>query len=128
MDRFMKSTVAAKWIHAYVIYDIPSYYMVQCTYTIYKYIYMVQYTYTIYQYMYMVEYTSIWHTAPSYCFTSMNDSKNSTLSLMIPRDLSGRGAARAEDAQGTPDQSHISPSILVYEDKQHQHFTLNPDL
>jgi len=29
---------------------------------------------------------------------------------------SGRGAARAEDAQGTPTQSHISPSILVYED------------
>ena len=32
------------------------------------------------------------------------------------RDLSGRGAVRAEDAQGTPTQSHISPSILVYED------------
>ena len=30
---------------------------------------------------------------------------------------SGRGAARAEDAQGTPTQSHISPSILEYEDK-----------
>ena len=28
----------------------------------------------------------------------------------------GRGAARAEDAQGTPNQSHLSPSILVYED------------
>jgi len=28
----------------------------------------------------------------------------------------GGGAARAEDAQGTPTQSHISPSILVYED------------
>jgi len=27
----------------------------------------------------------------------------------------GRGAARAEDAQGTPTQSHTSPSILVYE-------------
>ena len=27
----------------------------------------------------------------------------------------GRGTARAEDAQGTPTQSHISPSILVYE-------------
>jgi len=26
-----------------------------------------------------------------------------------------RGAARAEDAQGTPTQSHVSPSILVYE-------------
>jgi len=30
---------------------------------------------------------------------------------------SGRGTARAEDAQGTPTQIHISPSILVYEDK-----------
>ena len=27
----------------------------------------------------------------------------------------GRGPAREEDAQGTPIQSHISPSILVYE-------------
>jgi len=30
----------------------------------------------------------------------------------------GRGTKRAEDAQGTPTQSHISPSILVYEDKK----------
>jgi len=29
---------------------------------------------------------------------------------------SGRGTTRAEDAQGTPTQSHISPSILVYEE------------
>jgi len=28
----------------------------------------------------------------------------------------GRGTARAEDAQGTPTQSHISPSIQVYEE------------
>ena len=28
----------------------------------------------------------------------------------------GRGAARAEHAQGTPTQSHVSPSILVYDD------------
>ena len=28
-------------------------------------------------------------------------------------DLSERGVARAEDAQGTSNQSHISPSILV---------------
>ena len=27
--------------------------------------------------------------------------------------VGGRGAARAEDAQGTPTQSHISPSILI---------------
>jgi len=35
-----------------------------------------------------------------------------------PQDLSGWGAARAEDAQGTPAQSHIPPMILVYEGKQ----------
>jgi len=29
----------------------------------------------------------------------------------------GRGAAGAEDAHGTLTQSHMSPSILVYEDK-----------
>ena len=29
----------------------------------------------------------------------------------------GRGAARAKDAQGTPTQSHISQSLLVYGDK-----------
>ena len=32
--------------------------------------------------------------------------------------ISGRGTTSAEDAQGTPTQSHISPSILVYEDYQ----------
>ena len=31
-------------------------------------------------------------------------------------DLSRRCAARAEDAEGTPDQSHISQSILGFED------------
>ena len=31
-------------------------------------------------------------------------------------NLSGRGDTRAEDAQGTPTRSHLSPSILVYED------------
>ena len=31
---------------------------------------------------------------------------------------SGRGTTRAEDAQGKPTQSHISPSILVDEDKR----------
>ena len=34
----------------------------------------------------------------------------------VDRMRAGRGATRAEDAQGTPTQSHISPSILVYED------------
>ena len=33
---------------------------------------------------------------------------------LIDSGFSGRGTARAEDAQGTP--THISPSILVYED------------
>ena len=32
--------------------------------------------------------------------------------------VSGRGTTRAEDAQGTPTQSHISPSILVYEEEK----------
>ena len=27
-------------------------------------------------------------------------------------------AARAEDAQGTPAHSHISPSVLVYDEKE----------
>ena len=35
-----------------------------------------------------------------------------------PNGFSGRGVERAEYAQGTPTQSHISPSILVYEDKK----------
>ena len=36
--------------------------------------------------------------------------------LVGSTDFYGRGAARAEDAQGTPTQSHISPSIVVYEE------------
>ena len=40
----------------------------------------------------------------------LRDSSNATLNL-------GRGdAVRAEISQGTPAQSHVSPSILVYED------------
>ena len=31
---------------------------------------------------------------------------------------SGRGATRADDAQGTPTQSYMSPSILVHEDNE----------
>ena len=34
-----------------------------------------------------------------------------------PRVGSESGTTRAEDAQGTPTQSHVSPSILVYEEK-----------
>ena len=37
--------------------------------------------------------------------------------LIRAKYTSGRGAARAEHAQGTPTQSHISPSILVYEEQ-----------
>ena len=33
------------------------------------------------------------------------------------REISGRGAARAEDSQGAPAQSHVSPSIQAYEDE-----------
>jgi len=32
--------------------------------------------------------------------------------------LSGRGTTREEDARGTPTQSHMSPSILVYGEYQ----------
>ena len=42
-------------------------------------------------------------------FTQMIDS-----GLVGSTHFSGRGAARAEDAQGTPTQSHILPSIQVY--------------
>ena len=38
------------------------------------------------------------------------------------RDLSGRGTTRADDAQGTPTQSHMSPSILVYEHTRHAEY------
>ena len=36
--------------------------------------------------------------------------------LTIESGLVGKGTARAEDAQGTPAQSHTLPSVLVYED------------
>jgi len=39
-------------------------------------------------------------------------------------DLSGRGTTRAEDAQGTPTQSHISPSIQEYEDYRQKYRVL----
>ena len=48
----------------------------------------------------------MWHT---------QDSQGKIMAFAL--DLSGRITTRAEDAQGTPTQSHISPSILVYEDK-----------
>jgi hypothetical protein len=51
----------------------------------------------------------------SSCHT-VGDSRLTRGGTTHSRDLSRRGAARAEDAQGTPSQSHISPSILVYDD------------
>ena len=39
----------------------------------------------------------------------------------------GRGAARADDAQGTPTQSHISPSIQVYEENTRADSLLSRD-
>ena len=42
------------------------------------------------------------------------------------RDHFGKGTATAEDAQWTPTQSHISPSILVYE--ENHSFMLQGDL
>jgi len=39
------------------------------------------------------------------------------LGCPVASNLSGRGTTRAEDAQGTPTQRHISPSILVYKYK-----------
>ena len=38
-------------------------------------------------------------------------------SIELDRLRAGRGAARAEDAQGTPTQIHVSTSLLVYADK-----------
>ena len=38
-----------------------------------------------------------------------------------------RGTTRAEDAQGTPTQSHISPSILEYEDKRKSRRFIRPE-
>ena len=38
--------------------------------------------------------------------------------LVGSTDLNGRGTTRAEDAQGAPTRSHLSPSILEYTDEQ----------
>ena len=43
----------------------------------------------------------------------MQNSQGQILALASSKYV--RGTARAEDAQGTPTQNHISPSILVYE-------------
>jgi len=50
-------------------------------------------------------------------FPTFLEKKNAIFKKLIDSGLfSGRDAARAEDAQETPIQSHISPSLLVYED------------
>ena len=43
--------------------------------------------------------------------------RRNRVAIFVASLLSGRGAARAEDAEGTLTQSHISPSMLVYEEK-----------
>jgi len=49
---------------------------------------------------------------------SGNENYYSSVLLVIVEHLgSGRGPPRAEHAEGTPTPSHISPSILVYEEK-----------
>jgi len=40
---------------------------------------------------------------------------------VIDAGLVGRGAERAEDAQGTPTQSHVSPSILDRDARRRPH-------
>ena len=54
--------------------------------------------------------------------TDINSKSN--YNVLVGLIDAGRGAARAEDAQGTPTQSHISPSKLVYEDKTHEPHSL----
>ena len=46
--------------------------------------------------------------------STLDDGGRRMLSDALAFWLSGRGSARAEDARGTPTQSHISPSILEY--------------
>jgi hypothetical protein len=46
----------------------------------------------------------------------LNEQRHSEFLRHHSRDRSGSGAARAEDSSGTPTQSHISPSVPVYED------------
>ena len=42
--------------------------------------------------------------------------------------LGGRGTTRAEDAQGTPTQSHISRNLLVYEEEKSKWRGVDPNL
>ena len=43
---------------------------------------------------------------------------------MVGRGATMRDAARAENAQGTPTQSHTSPSILVYRENDYSGWRL----
>ena len=56
------------------------------------------------------------------CFSQENDQFTTVDRLRVGTtnswDLSRRGTTRADDAQGTPTQSHTSPSILVCEDNK----------
>ena len=54
-------------------------------------------------------------------FVLMNEPAGATLCKRSTFRRFDRGTARAEDAQGTPTQSHISPSILGYEDSPEDH-------
>ena len=63
--------------------------------------------------------TAAWSKARSAWTTARPPGCNRGLRLGAVSNLFDRGAARAEDAQGTLTQSHISPSILVYEESIH---------
>ena len=47
-------------------------------------------------------------------------SLNSRMNGLLGPACAGRVTARAEDAQGTPTQSHILPSMLVYQDNKEE--------
>ena len=52
-------------------------------------------------------------TAAHFCEVGLDAAHSLLIAL-----FAWRGTTRAEDAQGIPTQSHVSPSILVYEDKK----------
>ena len=92
----------------------------------YKYYYYLLYRYILLLFRYL--------SAGSACFARISPPSRAVLlcwarinpsqSLSTPLRVyqlrlidSGRGTTKAEDAHGTPTQSHISPSILVYDCK-----------
>ena len=54
-----------------------------------------------------------WEDSPS---SGAIDTSALWLRTMIDSGLAGRGTTRAQDAQGTPTQSDISPSIIAYDE------------